>query len=193
MILNNVEVSGEYTLKLKQTLETEAERLFTAIDLEKVKTVLTDLSDAAKGIKTELLMVWIQLFFFNKQPYMEEVCNRIIPRVRIIFDVVGLKKVNYELNEEKFQEYEINDPFIEHFLLRLNDIVEQYKVCLRCNFSKIGKLHREQFGIHVAVGLGLHSHGIRTSDHGSQIHSLGSDSVGQGDQNADGLLHSPRK
>lgn len=58
VVLNNLEVSSEYTLQLKKEIETECERIFGTLDA-KVKSCCDDLSDTSEGFK-KLLQVTIR-------------------------------------------------------------------------------------------------------------------------------------
>jgi len=66
-------------------------------------------------------------------PYMEDVVSRLIPRIALIMTDLGMDKLRYDLDEEKFMEFEINDPFMERFILYFADLFNQYKLTLTEN------------------------------------------------------------
>eukprot|EP01118_Nematostelium_gracile_P001246 TRINITY_DN11309_c0_g1_i1.p1 TRINITY_DN11309_c0_g1~~TRINITY_DN11309_c0_g1_i1.p1 ORF type:complete len:686 (-),score=149.25 TRINITY_DN11309_c0_g1_i1:20-2077(-) len=122
--LNNIEVSSDYALKLKMSLESEAEKLFEGSikELEMIKVCLAELETVSKVFKDEILM-----------PYMREVCDRLIPGLSRIIHDLGFAKLKYDLNEEKYLVNEVNDPFIENFLFNFDDRFGQYKSTLTAN------------------------------------------------------------
>ncbi len=61
---------------------------------------------------------------------MEEVISRLVPRIAGIMEGLGFDKLGYNLDEEKFVEYEINDPFVERFLFNFAELFLQYKVII---------------------------------------------------------------
>jgi hypothetical protein len=128
--LNNVEVSSDYATKLKKTLEQETQHLFNGNpkEMDLISTCLTDLGNISKTYKDELLMVILAQNYLNLKPFMEEVNSRLITRIAIILQDVGIDRLRYDLDEEKFMEYEINDPFVERFLVHFGDLFHQYKV-----------------------------------------------------------------
>jgi len=119
VVLNNIDISIEYTTKLKTELEGMASKLFgdNPKDLEKVQSCVADLNSTAQTFKTQFQI-----------KYLEKAADRLTSQLQIT-----LPTVTYDLDELKFQENEINDPFVEKFVAMLSDLFDPYKKVLTEN------------------------------------------------------------
>eukprot|EP01119_Soliformovum_irregulare_P019718 TRINITY_DN6305_c1_g2_i2.p1 TRINITY_DN6305_c1_g2~~TRINITY_DN6305_c1_g2_i2.p1 ORF type:complete len:656 (+),score=188.46 TRINITY_DN6305_c1_g2_i2:101-1969(+) len=118
MILNNVQVSTEYVEKLRISLDSEAQKLYAGSDkeIEMIRTCLIELANISRQYNSELLL-----------PYMQEVVSRLDHIISNIFISVDYSKATYDIDEERFQMNEINDPFMEQLIIKLHDLISQYK------------------------------------------------------------------
>jgi len=114
-LLNNLDVSSEYILKLKKEMESEAQRLFNAIE-PKLRSGLDELSEVSNNYRKVLLNYLDQ--------YSLAITNRLKPQLDIF------TSLNYELSEMEFAEREINDPFVQHFIAAVDVLVQPYKSVL---------------------------------------------------------------
>ncbi|KAI3993803.1 hypothetical protein MKX01_002816 [Papaver californicum] len=101
--LNNMDVSGEYVLKLRHGIEEQCVEIFPApADREKIKSCLSELGEMSTGFKQAL------------NAGMEQLVSSVTPRIRPVLDIVGT--VSYELSEAEYAENEVNDPWIQKLL-----------------------------------------------------------------------------
>ncbi|XP_068651259.1 conserved oligomeric Golgi complex subunit 4-like isoform X1 [Aristolochia californica] len=101
--LNNMDVSSEYVLKLKQEIEEQCAEVFpSATDREKVKSCTSELGEMSNGFKQIL------------NAGMEQLVSTVTPRIRPVLDSVGT--VSYELSEAEYAENEVNDPWVQKLL-----------------------------------------------------------------------------
>lgn len=102
-VLNNLDISSEYVLKLRVEIEEHcAEALSASTDREKVKACLSDLAETSNAFKQVL------------NAGLEQLASSITPRLRSILDAVGT--ISYELSEMQYAENEINDPWVQKLL-----------------------------------------------------------------------------
>ncbi|KAI3846175.1 hypothetical protein MKW92_030063 [Papaver armeniacum] len=101
--LNNMDVSGEYVLKLRHGIEEQCAEIFPApADREKIKSCLSELGEMSTGFKQAL------------NAGMEQLVSTLTPRIRPVLDMVGT--VSYELSEAEYAENEVNDPWVQKLL-----------------------------------------------------------------------------
>ncbi|XP_077237861.1 conserved oligomeric Golgi complex subunit 4 [Tasmannia lanceolata] len=101
--LNNVDVSSEYVLKLRQEIEEQCAEVFPApADRERVKSCLSELGEMSNGFKQTL------------NAGMEQLVASVTPRIRSVLDSVGT--ISYELSEAEYAENEVNDPWVQRLL-----------------------------------------------------------------------------
>ncbi|MCL7032932.1 hypothetical protein MKW94_006473 [Papaver nudicaule] len=101
--LNNMDVSGEYVLKLRHGIEEQCAEIFPApADREKIKSCLSELGEMSSGFKQLL------------NAGMEQLVSTVTPRIRPVLDIVGT--VSYELSEAEYAENEVNDPWVQKLL-----------------------------------------------------------------------------
>ncbi|KAF5464549.1 hypothetical protein F2P56_014620 [Juglans regia] len=101
--LNNMDVSGEYVLKLKHEIEEQCAEVFPAPgDRERVKSCLSELSDMSNIFKQAL------------NAGMEQLVATVTPRVRPLLDSVAT--ISYELSEVEYADNEMNDPWVQKLL-----------------------------------------------------------------------------
>jgi hypothetical protein len=119
ILINNVEVSIEYLLKLKKDISTECLNVYNEYpnELEMINTCLDELDQIAKNMKEEIL-----------QKYLDRAASRVVERLSSYLDRNGLQKINYDLDEDKYLENQINDPFVSKLIIEIFEIFEPYKV-----------------------------------------------------------------
>uniref|UniRef100_A0A6P4A637 Conserved oligomeric Golgi complex subunit 4 n=1 Tax=Ziziphus jujuba TaxID=326968 RepID=A0A6P4A637_ZIZJJ len=102
-VLNNMDVSCEYVLKLKHEIEEQCAEVFPAPgDREKVKSCLSELGDMSNTFKQSLTAG------------MEQLVATITPRIRPVLD--GVATISYELSEAEYADNEVNDPWVQRLL-----------------------------------------------------------------------------
>ncbi|CAL9007582.1 unnamed protein product [Prunus brigantina] len=103
-VLNNLDVSSEYVLKLKHEIEEQClEVVFPApVDREKVKSCLSELGDMSNTFKQAL------------NAGLEQLVATVAPRLRPVLDHVGT--ISYELSEAQYADNEVNDPWVQRLL-----------------------------------------------------------------------------
>ncbi|PQM42618.1 conserved oligomeric Golgi complex subunit 4 [Prunus yedoensis var. nudiflora] len=88
-VLNNMDVSSEYVLKLKHEIEEQCLEVFPApVDREKVKSCLSELGDMSNTFKQAL------------NAGLEQLVATVAPRLRPVLDYVGT--ISYELSEAQY-------------------------------------------------------------------------------------------
>ncbi|XP_047308759.1 conserved oligomeric Golgi complex subunit 4-like [Impatiens glandulifera] len=101
--LNNMDVSCEYALKLKQEIEEQCAEVFPALtDRERVKSCLSELGDMSNSFKKSL--DW----------GMEQLVATVTPRIRPLLDKIAT--ISYELSESEYADNEVNDPWVQRLL-----------------------------------------------------------------------------
>jgi len=115
VLLNNLEVSSEYILKLRKEIESQCGQVFSNMDV-KIKSCLDDVTEASNTFKKLL------------QNYMEQASTHITAKIKPFLDV--FTAISYELTDVDFAEREINDPFVEQFISGVDSVVKPYKVSL---------------------------------------------------------------
>eukprot|EP01117_Protostelium_nocturnum_P008586 TRINITY_DN3084_c0_g1_i1.p1 TRINITY_DN3084_c0_g1~~TRINITY_DN3084_c0_g1_i1.p1 ORF type:complete len:732 (-),score=257.77 TRINITY_DN3084_c0_g1_i1:1304-3499(-) len=111
-ILNNTEECSDFILKLRKELESECMQIFKQIDV-KVKSCLDDLTEASTALKKLL------------SQNMDEASQAVVPRVRSLFD--GFSMIGYDLTEHDFAEREVNDPYVQQFIVGIESVVKPYQ------------------------------------------------------------------
>ncbi|BFG21180.1 hypothetical protein CerSpe_074540 [Prunus speciosa] len=102
-VLNNMDVSSEYVLKLKHEIEEQCLEVFPApVDREKVKSCLSELGDMSNTFKQAL------------NAGLEQLVATVAPRLRPVLDYVGT--ISYELSEAQYADNEVNDPWVQRLL-----------------------------------------------------------------------------
>ncbi|PQQ16053.1 conserved oligomeric Golgi complex subunit 4-like [Prunus yedoensis var. nudiflora] len=102
-VLNNLDVSSEYVLKLKHEIEEQCLEVFPApVDGEKVKSCLSELGDMSNTFKQAL------------NAGLEQLVATVAPRLRPVLDHVGT--ISYELSEAQYADNEVNDPWVQRLL-----------------------------------------------------------------------------
>lgn len=101
--LNDVDISAEYVVKLRQYLEELCTETFAApADRDKAKSCLTDLGETSNSFR-QLLIAGL-----------EQLANSLTPKLRPILDSVGT--ISYELTEAQYAENEVNNPWVQKLL-----------------------------------------------------------------------------
>ncbi|GFY81568.1 hypothetical protein Acr_01g0013770 [Actinidia rufa] len=101
--LNNMDVSSEYALKLRQEIEEQCTEVFPApADRERVKSCLSELGEMSNSFKKALNIG------------MEQLVATVTPRIRPVLDSVAT--ISYELSEAEYADNEVNDPWVQRLL-----------------------------------------------------------------------------
>ncbi|XP_057464024.1 conserved oligomeric Golgi complex subunit 4-like [Actinidia eriantha] len=101
--LNNMDVSSEYALKLRQEIEEQCTEVFPApADRERVKSCLSELGEMSNSFKKVLNIG------------MEQLVATVTPRIRPVLDSVAT--ISYELSEAEYADNEVNDPWVQRLL-----------------------------------------------------------------------------
>ncbi|KAM3306933.1 hypothetical protein P3S67_008676 [Capsicum chacoense] len=101
--LNNMDVSGEYALKLRHEIEEQCAEVFPApADRERVKSCLSELNEMNNGFKKALNIG------------LEQLVATVTPRIRPVLDTVAT--ISYELSESEYADNEVNDPWVQRLL-----------------------------------------------------------------------------
>ncbi|CAM8945338.1 unnamed protein product [Rhodiola kirilowii] len=101
--LNNMDVSGEYVLKLRHEIEEQCAEVFPApADRERIKSCLSELGDMSNNFKQLL------------NAGMEQLVATVTPRIRPVLDSVAT--ISYELSEAEYADNEVNDPWVQRLL-----------------------------------------------------------------------------
>lgn len=102
-MLNNLEVSSDYMLRLKKEIETKCDKIFTQPEeKEKLRLTISDVQDTSKHFKALL------------EACMEQLGTALQPKMRTMIDLFDA--VNYEISEQDYVSNEINDPFAQQFI-----------------------------------------------------------------------------
>ena len=117
--LNGLQMSIEYMTKLKVEVEAESANIFSKDEAARQQIVacLSAISDTSAQFK--------KLFKKNLE---QLVAQRISPGISSLIETFRI--TSYRINELKFAEYEINDPFAYEFVEGLDRIISYYKVRL---------------------------------------------------------------
>ncbi|CAM8941950.1 unnamed protein product [Rhodiola kirilowii] len=101
--LNNMDISGEYVLKLRHEIEEQCAEVFPApADRERIKSCLSELGDMSNNFKQLL------------NGGMEQLVATVTPRIRPVLDSVAT--ISYELSEAEYADNEVNDPWVQRLL-----------------------------------------------------------------------------
>ncbi|XAR62914.1 hypothetical protein NMG60_11022652 [Bertholletia excelsa] len=101
--LNNIDISSEYAIKLRQEIEEQCTEAFPApADRERVKSCLSELGEMSNSFKKALSIG------------MEQLVATITPRIRPVLDSVAT--IGYELSEAEYADNEVNDPWVQRLL-----------------------------------------------------------------------------
>ncbi|KAL8144533.1 hypothetical protein V2J09_017565 [Rumex salicifolius] len=101
--LNNMDVSGEYVMKLRHEIEEQCAEVFPApADRERIKSCLSELGEMSNAFKQAL------------NAGLEQLVSTVTPRIRPVLDTVA--SISYELSEAEYAENEVNDPWVQRLL-----------------------------------------------------------------------------
>ncbi|KAM3247462.1 hypothetical protein P3L10_009229 [Capsicum annuum] len=101
--LNNMDVSGEYALKLRHEIEEQcAEVYFLHQQIERGKSCLSELNEMNNGFEKALNIG------------LEQLVATVIPRIPPVLDTVA--PISYELSESEYADNEVNDPWVQRLL-----------------------------------------------------------------------------
>ncbi|XP_010878316.1 conserved oligomeric Golgi complex subunit 4 isoform X2 [Esox lucius] len=154
--LNNVEVCSENLTTLKRNLESDCAKLFTqgagSGEQAKIDSCLSDLVNTSSKFKDLL-----------QEGLMELNTTAIKPQVKPW--ISSFLSISHNIEEEEFNEYEANDPWVQQLIVNLEQLMAEFKTglspviydtltslmtslvsmemektVLKCNFSRLGGL-----------------------------------------------------
>ncbi|GFY93543.1 hypothetical protein Acr_08g0019390 [Actinidia rufa] len=118
--LNNMDVSSEYALKLRQEIEEQCTKVFPApADRERVKSCLSEFGEMSNGFKKALNVG------------MEQLVATVTPRIRPVLDSVAT--ISYELSEAEYADNEVNDPWVQRLLHSVESSVSWLQPLMTAN------------------------------------------------------------
>ncbi|KAL6985511.1 Golgi transport complex subunit 4 [Sarracenia purpurea var. burkii] len=120
MVLNNMDVSGEYALKLRQEIEEQCGEVFTApADRERVKSCLSELGEMSNSFRKAL------------NAGMEQLVATVTPRIRPVLDTAAT--ISYELSEAEYADNEVSDPWVQRLLHSVESNVAWFQPLMTAN------------------------------------------------------------
>ncbi|PSS23501.1 Conserved oligomeric Golgi complex subunit like [Actinidia chinensis var. chinensis] len=118
--LNNMDVSSEYALKLRQEIEEQCTKVFPApADRERVKSCLSEFGEMSNSFKKALNVG------------MEQLVATVTPRIRPVLDSVAT--ISYELSEAEYADNEVNDPWVQRLLHSVESSVSWLQPLMTAN------------------------------------------------------------
>jgi len=119
-ILNDLELTSDYSVKLHRELTADVDKLFTvAAEKTKLQACLDDMMKSASHTCNKLRKKNLQLYG-----------DRFNAKVETIF-LTLFRPITYELDENTYEQAEINDPFMMRFLDSLSEILLTARGALR--------------------------------------------------------------
>uniref|UniRef100_UPI00398F50E2 conserved oligomeric Golgi complex subunit 4 isoform X1 n=2 Tax=Pristiophorus japonicus TaxID=55135 RepID=UPI00398F50E2 len=120
--LNNVEMCSENLLTLKKNLESDCTKLFSqGLGAEqaqaKIDSCLSDLAAVSNKFKDLL-----------QEGLAELNTTAIKPQLKPW--ITGFLSISHNIEEEEFNDYEANDPWVQQFILNLEQLMAEFKVGL---------------------------------------------------------------
>ncbi|XP_048402250.2 conserved oligomeric Golgi complex subunit 4 isoform X3 [Stegostoma tigrinum] len=120
--LNNVEMCSEYLLTLKKNLESDCTKLFNqGLGAEqaqaKIDSCLSDLAAVSNKFKDLL-----------QEGLAELNSTAIKPQIKPW--ITGFLSISHNIEEEEFNDYEANDPWVQQFILNLEQLMTEFKAGL---------------------------------------------------------------
>ncbi|KAI8821159.1 COG4 transport protein-domain-containing protein [Fimicolochytrium jonesii] len=120
VVLNNIDVSCEYIVKLTEELDDEVGRLFAPsqdLSVEKIRSCLGVLSEYADSFRS-ILKTWIDNIFKQQMK----------PRIRPLLQSSYLQDVKYNITtSDEYAQQEVNDAFIKRFIPGWTKLCTPYK------------------------------------------------------------------
>ncbi|TPX54007.1 hypothetical protein PhCBS80983_g06083 [Powellomyces hirtus] len=121
IMLNNIDISCTYIVKLTEELDGEVERLFPPspaqqdLSLEKIRSCLAVLSEYADSFRN-ILKTWIDNIFKQQMK----------PRIRPLLQS-AYADIKYVVTEEEYAAQEANEAFVKRFAAGLGKYIAPYK------------------------------------------------------------------
>ncbi|KAE9460203.1 hypothetical protein C3L33_07897, partial [Rhododendron williamsianum] len=118
--LNNMDISSEYALKLRQKIDEQCAELFVApADVERVNSCLSELGEMSNSFKKALNVG------------MEQLVATVTGRIRPVLDSVAT--ISYELSEAEYADNEVNDPWVQRLLHSVESNVAWFQPLMTAN------------------------------------------------------------
>lgn len=122
MIINDMEVSSANILKLVATIESEIAATISKEDQKKIQTCLNGLRETSQAFSQNLTMS------------VQQLAQTLIPRIKPSLDIFS--QLSYELTEQMYADYEVNDPFAKKLISQLEALLQPYqKVLLPATYN----------------------------------------------------------
>uniref|UniRef100_A0A673AWN8 Conserved oligomeric Golgi complex subunit 4 n=1 Tax=Sphaeramia orbicularis TaxID=375764 RepID=A0A673AWN8_9TELE len=119
--LNNVEVCSENITTLKRNLENDCSKLFTqgtaSGEQAKIESCLSDLVNTSTKFKDLL-----------QEGLTELNTTAIKPQVKPW--ISGFLSISHNIEEEEFNDYEANDPWVQQLIVNLEQLMAEFKMAL---------------------------------------------------------------
>ncbi|XP_059848488.1 conserved oligomeric Golgi complex subunit 4 isoform X2 [Hypanus sabinus] len=120
--LNNVELCSENLLTLKKNLESDCTKLLSQglgaeLAQAKIDSCLSDLAAVSNKFKDLL-----------QEGLAELNTTAIKPQLKPW--ITGFLSISHNIEEEEFNDYEANDPWVQQFILNLEQLMAEFKVGL---------------------------------------------------------------
>uniref|UniRef100_A0A4W3IUY0 Conserved oligomeric Golgi complex subunit 4 n=1 Tax=Callorhinchus milii TaxID=7868 RepID=A0A4W3IUY0_CALMI len=120
--LNNVELCSENLLTLKKNLENDCTKLFSQglgaeLAQAKIDSCLSDLAAVSNKFRDLLQEGLAELNSTAVKPQLKPWIN-------------GFLSVTHNIEEEEFNDYEANDPWVQQFIVNLEQLMAEFKVGL---------------------------------------------------------------
>lgn len=123
LAFNNLDACSEFIIKMKQYIDktlSDDSVLVDEHDRNKVKSCAADFTHSSMQMK-ELIKSFMQQLVVT---YMKE---------SIVSSLQQFEKVNYDITENEFIMYENHDPFAQHFLQVVSELLEEFEETLTAN------------------------------------------------------------
>ncbi|XP_036819965.1 conserved oligomeric Golgi complex subunit 4 isoform X1 [Oncorhynchus mykiss] len=138
--LNNVEVCSENITTLKRNLESDCSKLFTqgagSGEQAKIDSCLSDMVNTSSKFK-DLLQVGGCRSILRSERHMICLCaegltelntTAIKPQVKPW--ISSFLSISHNIEEEEFNEYEANDPWVQQLIVNLKQLMAEFKVTM---------------------------------------------------------------
>jgi len=107
--VNNIHLSSEYTIKLKNECEPYMNNIFPSTsDREQIRSCMNDLQAISNQMRQAGMLA------------LEEIAQGLVTCLQRDIDLVNT--IQYELDEQQYAEYDVNDPWMQSMLISLEEL-----------------------------------------------------------------------